>query len=121
MATIPPVICAVSDTAVRPLAWPCCAGAGSPGQLVVSRDASQHPDASGFLNYSGALQAGNDLKVVNASASFGTVEAEAWCASNSSCEGLTFSKNESARKYYFKSGKKEAFLAACIHRLVAFL
>ena len=51
--------------------------AGSPGQLLMSRDASQHPDSLGFLNYTGALQAGNDLKVDNQT----TVEAaEAWCA-----------------------------------------
>ena len=31
----------------------------------MSRDASQHPDELGFLNYSGALQAGDDLKVEN--------------------------------------------------------
>jgi hypothetical protein len=31
----------------------------------MSRDASQHPDAHGFLNYSGAMQAGDDLKVEN--------------------------------------------------------
>ena len=38
---------------------------GSPGQLLMSRDASQHPDKLGFLNYTGALQAGDDIKVEN--------------------------------------------------------
>ena len=31
----------------------------------MSRDASQHPDAHGFLNYSEVLQAGDDIKIAN--------------------------------------------------------
>ena len=49
---------------------------GSPGQLLMSRDASQHPDDLGFLTYAGALQAGDDLKVENET----TVAAAEACA-----------------------------------------
>lgn len=76
---------------------------GSPGQLLMSRDASQIPDSLGFLNYSGAMQAGDDLKIENHT----TVEkAEAWCAANATCEGITFDANASltTRRVYFKKG-----------------
>lgn len=43
----------------------------------MSRDESQHPDSLGFLNYAGALQAGDDLKIEN-----GTVEAAEACVSS---------------------------------------
>lgn len=76
---------------------------GSPGQLLMSRDASQHPDKLGFLNYSGALQAGDDLKVENSTT---VAAAESWCAANSKCQGITFNNNasESVRRVYFKRG-----------------
>ena len=76
---------------------------GSPGQLLMSRDASLHPDAHGFVNYSGPLLAGDDIKIQ----SFTSVAAaEAWCATNVSCEGFTFSNNASdpSRHVYFKAG-----------------
>ena len=69
----------------------------------MSRDASQHADSLGFLNYSGALQAGNDLKVENHTT---VAAAEAWCAKNASCEGITYNNNasETLRRVYFKTG-----------------
>eukprot|EP01050_Picozoa_sp_SAG11_P005208 SAG11_NODE_358_length_10235_cov_5.689917_6_plen_183_part_00 len=69
----------------------------------MSRDASQHVDGLGFLNYSGALQAGNDLKVENRTS---VATAEAWCATNPSCEGITYNNNasETLRRVYFKTG-----------------
>lgn len=76
---------------------------GSPGQLLMSHDASLHPNPSGFLNYSEALQAGADLS----SESFTSIEnAESWCAANSSCAGFTFDTNVSdrSRRVFFKSG-----------------
>jgi len=76
---------------------------GSPGQLLMSRDASAVPDAAGFLNYTGPLMAGDDIKVEN----FTTAEAaESWCKANSTCEGFTFSTNASdvSRRVYFKAG-----------------
>ena len=41
----------------------------------MSRDASQHADSQGFLNYTGALQAGDALTVENDT----TVEAAEAC------------------------------------------
>ena len=76
---------------------------GSPGQLLMSRDASAVPDAAGFLNYTGPLTAGDDIKVEN----FTTIEAaESWCKANRTCEGFTFSTNASdvSRRVYFKAG-----------------
>lgn len=99
----------------------------------MSRDESQHPDSLGFLNYTGALQAGDDLKVENGT----TVEAAeacvsscwfdthalccdtfdvakletafvhgSWCATNISCEGITYNANSSQpqKRVYFKRG-----------------
>lgn len=76
---------------------------GSPGQLLMSRDASQHPDSHGFLNYSGALQAGDDIKIDNHTT---VAAAEAWCAKEPECEGITYDGNisESSRRIYFKRG-----------------
>lgn len=77
---------------------------GSPGQLLMSRDESQHPDAQGFLNYSGALQAGDDLKVED---EITVAAAEAWCATDAACEGFTYNSsnvNEAKKKVYFKTG-----------------
>ena len=69
----------------------------------MSRDASQHADSLGFLNSRGALQAGNDLKVENHTT---VAAAEAWCAKNASCEGITYNNNasETLRRVYFKTG-----------------
>ena len=70
----------------------------------MSRDESQHPDAQGFLNYSGALQAGDDLKVED---EITVAAAEAWCATDAACEGFTYNSsnvNEAKKKVYFKTG-----------------
>lgn len=58
----------------------------------------------GFLNYSGALQAGDDLKV---EAGITVANAEAWCASEPACEGFTYNSSnvhEVHKKVYFKTG-----------------
>ena len=69
----------------------------------MSRDASLHTDARGFVNYSKALWAGDDIQID----SFTTVAAaETWCAANASCAGFTFDGNASAtsRHVFFKGG-----------------
>eukprot|EP00729_Bicosta_minor_P007317 gene7317-8221_t len=98
MARVWPIITNTEAIAINQ-AW-----FGSPGQLLMSRDESQHPDAQGFLNYSGALQAGDDLKVED---EITVAAAEAWCATDAACEGFTYNSsnvNEAKKKVYFKTG-----------------
>ena len=70
---------------------------------ILGRDASQHADSQGFLNYSGALQAGNDIRVENHTT---VAAAKAQCAADAACEGITFNNNasEKTKRVYFKTG-----------------
>ena len=97
MATVWPIISNTEAIAVDQQ-WH-----GTPGQLLSSRDASLHPDPNGFVNYMGALMAGDDLDVEP----FTTVAAaEAWCGLLTGCQGFTFDSNgsEALRNVYFKAG-----------------
>jgi hypothetical protein len=75
----------------------------------MSRDSALHPDAHGFLNFSGALQAGDDLKIEK---SMTVAAAETWCAAETGCGGFTFNSsnvNETLKKVYFKTGVGSGF------------
>ena len=76
---------------------------GPPVFSILGRDASQHADSQGFLNYSGALQAGNDIRVENHTT---VAAAKAQCAADAACEGITFNNNasEKTERVYLKTG-----------------
>lgn len=59
---------------------------GSPGQLLMSRDVSQHPDKLGFLNYTGALQAGDDIKVENGTTVAAAEACVFWLVLSDNCQ-----------------------------------